>query len=486
MTPAQSRIKEWRHNPGKFAQDVFRVQLDAWQVEAMDFLGGPERPRRELWLKACTGPGKSALLALIGWQRLLCFGDRGLHPKGAALSGEGYKNLMDNLWAELIKWGSKSDLIKAAWVWNKDRIYCRDHEDTWFLSARSYAKDADAEAIGRSLSGLHSAYPFALLDEIGDMPPTVGQKASQIFTGGVRDGLVAGAGNPTSSTGLLYDVCANPSSYAHVVTITADPDDPRRTPRVDPEHAREQIQKYGRDNPWVQATILGKFPRTGFNTLLGIEEVEEAMNRRLASEAYSYAQRRLGMDIARFGDDATILAPRQGLRCHPLIEMRGARTQEIAARALLAKKNWNWEMAFIDASGGYGGGVEDAMHQAGHSPMAIHGSGKPMDDRFYNQRAECWWHMAEWVKRGGWLPQDPQLKKELITPTYSLKDGKLIIEPKEQIKKRLGFSPDRADALSLTFSLPDMPAKMQLDGISLQALGAGPQVQHEWNPFQSS
>src|SRR5690606_40327422 len=92
-------------------------------------------------------------------------------------------------------------------TWTKERIYANDHPETWFLSARSFAKDADAEAIGRALSGLHSKYPFILLDETGEMPVAVGKAAQQIFTGSPVDALIAQAGNPTSPSGLLYESC---------------------------------------------------------------------------------------------------------------------------------------------------------------------------------------------------------------------------------------------------------------------------------------
>jgi hypothetical protein len=88
--------------------------------------------------------------------------------------------------------------------------------------------------------------------------------------------------------------------------------------------------------------------------------------------------------------------------------------------------------------------------------------------------------MAEWVKRGGALPNDPELAKELTTPTYTHQNGKLRLEEKEQIKKRLGFSPDKGDALALTFALPDMPAASPFDALTSQDRQ---KVKTEWDPF---
>lgn len=468
---AHERIRTWREEPLRFSNEVFGLTLDEWQKEGLSHCGGAPNPRRRIGFKACTGPGKTLELAVMGWHRLACFGGRGEHPKGAALSGQGRDNLRDNLWSELSKLRERSPFLKAAFEMNQERIYAKDHADTWFLSARSYPKDANPEAVGQSLSGLHSPYPFLLLDECGDMPATVGQKATQIFTGDPKDALIAAAGNPTSTTGLLYELATKQRHLWNVITITADPDDPKRTPRVSVEHAREQIALHGRDNPWVMATILGLFPLQGFNVLLSIDAVEKAMARRLREDAYTFSQKRLGVDVARFGDDRTVLFPRQGLRSFKCVEMRGARNPDISARILTAKRNWQYEMEFVDDTGGFGGGVIDLLLQAGSRPTAVNFSESAIDPRYYNKRAEMWFELAEWVKRGGWLPNDPQLARELTAPTYTFKDGKLILESKDQIKKRLGFSPDKADALALTFALPDMPGANSNDAViaALQA-----------------
>jgi len=337
-------------------------------------------------------------------------------------------------------WRGRSDFLTEQFTWNKEQIYNNDYPETWFLSARSYPKDADADAIGRSLSGLHSEYPFVLLDEIGDMPIQVGKKAEQIFTGGTLDGLVLAAGNPTSTSGLLYDVAVNQRENWDLITITADPDDPKRTPRVDIEHARQMIKTYGRNDPWVQATILGEFPASGLNQLLTIDEVDHAMRRKHHLHDYENAQKRLGIDVARLGMDSTVIFPRQGLQAFQPVEMRGARNPEIAARVALAKSRWNSEVEFVDGTGGFGAGVVDALMQSGYYPQEIHFSSKAEDSRFYNKRSEMWFRMAEWVKRGGSLPANDRLRKELSTPLYSFKNGKFILEEKDQLKKRLGYS----------------------------------------------
>src|SRR3546814_5275727 len=86
---------------------------------------------------------------------------------------------LDNLWSELAKWQARSQFLASVFTWTKEKIYANEHPETWFLSARSFAKDANPEAIGRALSGLHSHFPFILLDETGEMPLSVGKAAQE-------------------------------------------------------------------------------------------------------------------------------------------------------------------------------------------------------------------------------------------------------------------------------------------------------------------
>lgn len=457
MTPAQKRIKGWRFDPVKFVYDVFKVDPDPWQHDALEASGGRPNPRRRLMMKACTGPGKSTVLAWIGWHRLLCFADLGEHPKGAALSGEGRDNLRDNLWAELSKWQQRSEMLKLAFKWTGERIAAIEHPETWFLSARSYPKDANEEAIGHSLAGLHSKFPFFLLDETGRMPAVVGKKASQIFTGGAVDALIAGAGNPVSKEGLLHHTAELERELWQLITITADPDDPKRTPRVDIEHARQQIKLYGRDDPWVMSTILGLFPPGSINALFSVDEVEAAQGKHLKEHLYNFVEKRIGVDVALYGDDRTVLFPRQGLASFPPLVMRTQEPADISAALQVMKQDIGSDQEFIDDTGGWGSGVISHYKLAGFSPVSVQAAGKAIKPQYYNKRAEMWFGMRDWLRAGGALPKIAELVAELTTTQYSMKDGKLLLEPKDLVKRRLGRSPDLADALAQTFARPDKP-----------------------------
>ncbi len=477
MSGASARIALWRADPVLFARENFGIDPDAWQVQALRSLrGGVNR----LCLKACAGPGKSAVLAWIGWWFLSTQGRKGQHPKGIAVAVTS-DNLKQNLWPELSKWQQRSAYLSAAFTWQAEKIFANDHPETWFLQARSFSKTANAQEQGRTLSGLHSEFPLVLLDESGDLAPAVGRAAEQAM-GGAVCGLIAQAGNPTSLEGLLYQSAVTDRANWNVIEITADPDDPDRTPRVDSAWARDQISKWGRGNPWVMSYILGKFPPGSINTLLGAEEVTACLGRHLREESYSFAAKVIGADVARFGDDRTVIWRRQGLVAHEPDILRNARSEDIAGRIGMRASAWGADGIMVDGTGGYGAGAVDALRLANWSPLEVQFSGSPSDPRFFNKRAEIWWEMAEWVKSGACLPNIGELVRELTAPTYWLQHGKLRLEEKDQIKSRLGFSPDLADGLACTFAFQIKPKSLQSVGVKSSV--ALPYRGNSYNPFR--
>lgn len=457
-----ARIRHWRENIQAFVADQFGVEPDLWQREALEAFASSDPNKRRISLKASAGPGKSAVLAWCGLWFLATQGERGEHPKGAAVSIT-LDNLKNNLWPELAKWHARSPYLSAAFTVTSSRIFATDHPETWFLAARSWPKSANADEQGKTLSGLHSKYVFALVDESGAIPTTVLRAAEQALSNCVF-GKIIQAGNPISREGCLYAADSPLRHLWHVIRVTGDPDDPRRSPRIDRAWAVSQIAVYGRSNPWVQSYILGHFPPQSLNTLLTVEEVNAAMERHLREDAYSWSQKRIGVDVARFGDDRTVLFARQGLAAFPPIIMHGVRTTAIAARVAKTIAEWGTDapdlLTLIDDTGHWGHGVVDNLLAAGYLVMPIILSDPAIDPRYRNRRAECWLTMAEWIKRGAALPPIPELVAELTEPTYTFVNGKFMLENKDQVKRRLGRSPDLADALSLTFAIADQPAEL--------------------------
>lgn len=455
------QMRKWFNDPISFVRENFKIEPDEWQLEALD--AASKNPR--LAMKACKGPGKTCVLAWIAWWFLATR----LDAKIAATSIS-WDNLADGLWAEMAKWQSNSELLKTQFVWTKTRISNIDRPETWFMSARTWSKSSNPDQQANTLAGLHADNIMFIIDESGGVPSAVMAAAEAALANDINehtDAKLIQAGNPTHLSGPLYEASTRDRKNWYVIEISSDPDNPKRTPRVSIEWARQQIEKYGRDNPWVLINVFGEFPPASLSSLFGYEELRVAMSRKIVKEDYIMSQKRIGVDVARQGDDSTVLFPRQGLMAFSPVIMRGANNPEVASRVISARHKWNNEVEYIDGTGGFGSGVIDIMLQRGYNPQEIHFSGKATDPRYANKRAEMYFRAAEWVKRGGCLPKDDDLLRELPVIEYTFDSkGRLLIEPKDEIKAKLnGQSPDKSDAFILTFADQEMMSGIGEAGI---------------------
>jgi phage terminase large subunit len=437
--------RQWRLDPVSFVRDNFQVEPDDWQVDALRAFAVHQR----IAMKACKGPGKTACLAWLIWNFLCCYPD----SKVAATSISG-DNLQDNLWSELSKWQKKSAWLDDRFMWNKTRITHKDRPETWFATARNWPRQADSNQQADTLAGLHADYILFVLDESGGIPSAVMATAEAALSTGKVMRLVQ-AGNPIDTSGPLYDACTKARSLWYVIEITGDPDSPVRSKRISIEWARQMIDQYGRDNPWVMVNVLGQFPPSAINSLLGPDDISKAMGRHLQPDQYSFARKRFGIDVARFGDDKTVIFPRQGLASFNPEVMRNARSEDIAAKVAFTWQEQSPDEAFIDDTGGWAAGVIDLLNKTQYQVIPVQFNGKAMDARYFNKRSEMYFLAAEWIKKGGVLPPIPELTEELTALTYWFDKGKMRVEEKDQVKVKIGRSPDYADAFVLTFAFPD-------------------------------
>lgn len=445
MTPAAESLARWREHPAQMVRELFGIEPDPWQREALDAF--PTQPR--IAMQACAGPGKTALLAWVGWNFMLTR----LHPRVGATSVTG-PNLRANLWTELAYWRAQCPLLQHSFEMTKSEIYAREFPDTWKLEARTWAADANAAQIGNALRGLHSRYVMWLLDETGDYPAAVLPVCENIFAGEPVEAHIVQAGNPTKLEGPLYHAATHRELWK-VIEITADPDSPMRTPRVSKAHAQSQIEQYGRDNPWVLVNIFGKFPPASLNALIGYNEVREAMNRMYREHELKGSSRVLGVDVARQGDDQSIIFPRQGLQLFPALKYRNINSLQGAGQVARKWNDWNADACFVDATGGFGWGWIDQLQNLGKSPIPIQFSEKAHNpSRYYNKRTEMYFDAVEWIKRGGALPESDGLMQALTRTTYCFKGDRLLLEDKDQVKEKIGYSPDECDGFVLTFAEP--------------------------------
>ena len=469
---AADRIKLWRERPSVMVRELFGVTPDPWQESVLDAFPHTQRQA----MTACKGPGKTALLAWLVWNFLLTRID----PKVICTSITG-DNLSDGLWTELAKWRSKSALLMDQFTWTAGKVFYNGKPEQWYASARSWPRQGNQQEQANTLAGFHADHALAILDEAGGIPVAVLAAAEAVLAGGGDQHIVM-AGNPTQHDGALGHAVLNDRHSWHVTEITGDPDDPMRSSRVDAEWARKQIATWGRENPWVLVNVFGRFPPSGLNTLISPDEVRDAQKRHYTENQYGTFPKILGVDVARFGDDESVLFKRQGRVAFAPLRMRNLDSLEGGAHTGRIASEWGADSIQIDATGGFGAGWYDQLKGMGWTtalPVQFAGQAH-QPDRFWNKRAEMIWDMMVWIKEGGALPPVPEMVIGLSTMTYSLKGSRIIVEEKDQIKVRIGRSPDLEDALACTFAYPvaSKPAYLPGFGKPIQDLIAASQGLH--------
>lgn len=224
---------------------------------------------------------------------------------------------------------------------------------------------------------------------------------------------------------------------------------------------------------------LCDFTAAGDDQLISLADAEDSARRQYKPKEFDHAPIVLGVDPARFGDDRSVIVRRQGLQCFTPLVYRGIDNMDLAARVAAQIEEHNPDAVFIDS--GAGAGVIDRLRQLDYDVIEVAFGGKSTYPNLYlNRRAEMWFAMREWIISGGAIPNDQALKQELATPIYWFDAaGRKVLEPKDEIKKRLqgGGSPDVADALALTFAFP--VAKRN----PLDALGIPRRKDKEYDPY---
>lgn len=292
-------------------------------------------------------------------------------------------------------------------------------------------------------------------------------------------------GNPTQNTGRFRE-CFGKFKHRWVTRQI----DSRTVEGTNKTQIQTWIDDYGEDSDFVRVRVRGEFPRSGSLQFIPSDSVEAARLRPPA--AYPMDVRVMGVDVARFGDDASCICFRQGRDAASIRWeiMRGVDTMTLAAKVAEMAGIYKPDAIFVDG-GGVGGGVVDRLRMLRVPVIEVQFGAKA--DRaqdtlsgpvhYANKRAEMWGYMRDWLV-GGSIPDHPDLADELTSVQYGyvFKDGRdvIMLEKKADMKKRGLSSPDMADALALTFSHPVQPTDHTQD---LRSMNSPTESYATYNPF---
>lgn len=253
-------------------------------------------------------------------------------------------------------------------------------------------------------------------------------------------------GNPTRNTGRFYDCFHKDRAFWKTRKV-----DSRNIRFSNKDQINEWIIRYGIDSDFVKVRVLGEFPSSSELQFIPRHYVDGARGKHLRKDEYDFAPVIIGVDPAWTGGDEIAIIKRQGLACSLLATYtKNDDDYELANRIAQFEDREKADAVIIDM--GYGTGIYSAGKQLGRQWILVSFSEKSPDAGFVNMRAYGWGKMKEWLYDGGAIPDDEQLCDDLIAPETVIRaDGKIQLEAKDKIKKRGLPSPNRADALAITF-----------------------------------
>lgn len=440
---AQANRLRWRTDPTAFALEALGVTLwDAQQQVATDVASG----RKTSW-RASQKVGKSTLFAVLTLWKVYCF-DRAL----VVLSSGNLQQVKAVLWREIRKLhaGARIPLGGTIGLDPGTGLVFEDGRAAYGLTVR------DAERAG----GYSSPELLVLLDEASGIDDEIIEAFLGNLAGG---GTILLAGNPTKTVGFFART-QREKLDGWALHHTSSFDSPNvKAGRViipglaTPDFPASMASDFGKESAAYQVRVLGQYATQANDAVIPLALVEEATANWSEIET-GHGPLEIGVDPARFGDDESVIMGRVGSHGLPASFHRKLDNLEVAAQALEYAESHRQPgqpvIIRVDV-GGLGAGVYDHLTRVcsdrGITVQSVNaGSASRYPTRFANVRAQLWWTIREWLKRGGTLPPDQRRDAELLAAKYTI-DHKLrtVIASKDDMRKVLHRSPDRADALAL-------------------------------------
>ena len=424
---------------------------DEWQKDILIEIGNQIRLRNfngvapvdpiQLAVASGHGIGKSALSA---WLILFIMSTRA-HSKGVVTANTG-DQLRTKTMGELAKWHALC--ITGRWFERTTMsISHKAFSETWRVDAMT-SREENSEAF----AGLHCAdsTPWYLFDEGSAIP----EKIWEVAKGGLTDGepMHFAFGNPTRNNGSFHG-CFHRQSHRWITRHI----DSRTAKMTNKKLIKEWQDDFGEDSDFFRVRVRGRFPKGGDMQFIPSDVVFAAMKR--GSGKYLGDDPLVcGVDMARGGDDNCMIQFRRGFdaKSEKVYRIPGEKSRDsmkVVSLLTMVFDRHKPDVTFMD-KGSMGGPIGDRLRQLGYPVVDVGFGDNADDDRLYKSRtAEMGARCKQWLMDGGSIPDDDQLEEELTSRDFSHNDkDQLVLEKKRDMKKRLGVSPDWADALYLTFA----------------------------------
>lgn len=429
----RSVLVDYANDPVGFVRDVLGAEPDEWQAKVMTDVA---RGERRISVRAGHGVGKSTFVAWLAIWHMVA-----KYPQKCVMTAPTAGQLFDALFAEIKLWINRLPApIRALFEMTSEKVTLKAAPEASFISARTSSADRP-----EALAGIHSDNVLILVDEASAVPEAVYESAAGSMSGHAACTILIG--NPTRNSGLFFKThhaLASEWRTYHVSCLDS--------PRVARDFVKQIADTYGPDSNAYRVRVLGEFALREDDTLIPAELIDSAMSRDIVldeKEPLVY-----GIDVARFGDDRSILCRRRGNVVIDFKRWQGLDLMQLTGAIVNEAKIDEPAEMCIDSIG-LGSGVADRLRELGYVVRDVNVSeASAMNPQAAKLRDELWLAVKEWLnQRVGKLPREDDLRQELVAPTYTFtSNGKIKVEGKAEMKRRGMRSPDMADALCLTFA----------------------------------
>lgn len=440
-----------------------------WQIDILqvigDHLSGPDRfTPLQIAVASGHGIGKSALVGqIIHWAMSTCEDTRVIVT---ANTGD---QLRTKTVPEVSKW-FRLAINAHWWAVGSEAIKVKGgHEKTWRCDFLTWSLERT-----EAFAGLHNKGKriVVICDEASAIPDKIKEVIEGALTDEDTEIIFLAFGNPTQNVGWFFR-CFGAMRHRWITRQI----DSRTVEGTNKAQIDKWVADYGEDSDFVRVRVRGVFPRAGTTQFISGEYVLHARQRSVEPSGWPI----LSVDVARFGDDQTVIGLRRGLNFTILEKLRGFDTFQTGQLVMRFMDEYKPRLTVIDGDG-LGAGTVDAIRNLIpdwfiRNPNCrlheFHGGERAHDaTEYYNLRAEMWGTMREWLKSGD-IPDDPELEAALTGPTYGFSNKNQIqLEKKDDMKKRGLASPDEADCLAMSFSR--MPHMTTFKEKLVEAVSAAP------------
>lgn len=432
--------------------------------------------KKRVAVRGPHGLGKTTLNALAVLWFAITRDGAGVDWKVATTAGA-WRQLEKYLWPEIKKWSRKLRWDKLGMTPWRDGIELM----TLSLSLKHGEAFAVASSDPKKIEGVHADSVLYIFDESKAIAAATFDAAEGAFSGAVvedaeiftedegraLEALALATSTPGETVGRFYEIHQHKPGLEDWSTKHVTLKEVISAGRVSPSWADARKRQWGADSAMYANRVLGEFHSSAADVTLPLSWVEAANERWLewkeaGRKRHSHADV-YGVDVARGDRDKTAIASRCGDVVMQVQEHSTADTTRVSD--LVKEALGQFDSAVIDVVG-IGGPVYDQLKKDGFNVKPFTASGKSYARDvsgmlgFLNRRSEMWWKMREALNPDNFpkiaIPPDSDLLAELTAPKWTVTNGNNIqIEGKPELRKRLGRSTDKADALLQTFVTPD-------------------------------